>query len=153
VVNVYGDYEEVATLRSVEEVNDFMKNAARDLLPLLNNSKKNKAKIPVKKLRKAKTAKPSLPMSFVTYHVVDYSKLNEFVKQVYGIKNYSFLDDEQVHNDSCYDFKITGKHEWYSDEEVEEARQGKNNNNNILLEALCADGYIPSGHYLVTVCW
>jgi len=61
--------------------------------------------------------------------------------------------NQEANNDSIYRFNATGEIEDYDKEGAEEIRNGHIENNDLLFDVLCADGYIEPGEYLVDVCW
>lgn len=113
-----------------------------------------------KKTKKVKLPKsvtrPILPCSFKTYCIVNYSDFDEFVNKVYKI-NYNFVAQQECGNDSDHSFpNVTGNILDSDKEDAEKLRKGEKPSwfsTGLLLDCLCADGYIPPGHYLIKVCW
>lgn len=85
---------------------------------------------------------------------IDYNELNELVKGKLGYKKYRFGDDG-VANDSIHSFEIDGKLDDYQIKECAEYAAGTNEycSDDTVLNKLCAEGHIPAGEYLVSVCW
>lgn len=100
----------------------------------------------------AKAKKPLLPVSFISYGVVRYDKLEAYAKLVYKL-DYSFGETEDCDTDSCFSkrFNITGIIEPYQIEDSQKIFSGTScNSTRLLLNCLAAEGYIIKGQYLVT---
>lgn len=91
-----------------------------------------------------------LQITTETIHSIDYDNLEEFVQEVYGAYDYSFVATQECGNDSTHRFKINSKEE------------GKNylpsdrsniSSNYVLFKCLVFDGYLEPGIYVVNVCW
>lgn len=92
---------------------------------------------------------------------LDYGDLEDLVNKVYGGKDkeeYSFVATEECGNDSDHKFPNISaapfKNEW-DQKDADELRSGKFPcyRNYTLLKALCQDGHLEPGDYLVRVCW
>ena len=100
-------------------------------------------------------SKPVLKGQVQRIMTVDYSDLEDFVKQVYKAEDYDFVATEECGNDSQHSFSIDGKISKSDQKDADQIRQGIINSyqNYLLLNTLCADGYIEPGEYLIEVCW
>lgn len=86
-----------------------------------------------------------------TTHHINYSDLERFVSETYGLKDYSFVDVQECDNDTSHEFSVPSK---YADpQRVEGVRAGTVRSNWDLLELLHKDGHIPAGNYVVRVSW
>lgn len=97
--------------------------------------------------------RPFLKKEKKTCFFVDYDDFNEFVRQVYGNGRYNFVAEQEANNYSIYRFDVDGRIANYDQRDAEEIRNGHIDNNNLLFNVLCADGYIEPGEYLVEVYW
>lgn len=98
-------------------------------------------------------------MESKTFHTVDYSDLQEFIRNEFGRPDYSLPADIECSNDSSHTFSV-GSDEWhlldeYDIERVEEFKIGKHVDyiTGPLLQHLYEMGQIPAGEYLVLVSW
>ena len=108
----------------------------------------------LKRFNEQAEERQTLPMRIITTYEVDYDDLDSFVKKVYGFKYDSVVENEW-NNDSSYTFQIKGDLDLLDEGEEEQIRDGENPYCCVrsILEILCADGHIPSGHYTIKVCW
>ncbi len=92
---------------------------------------------------------------------VDYDDLAKEVKKRYGIEDYHFVEIQECGNDVDFVFevksKLTGDYDKkYTAAEIEKMKQTKHvegyQNHNVLT-ALCMDGFIEPGTYVVRVSW
>ncbi len=93
----------------------------------------------------------------VEYIEVNSNELDNFVHENYKwAKNYEFVPMEECGNDSSHSFTVKGQ---LDDSDLEEWEEFKRKNgylayqNSLVLNKLCADGFIEPGEYLVNVCW
>jgi hypothetical protein len=89
---------------------------------------------------------------------VSYSDVEAMAKKAYGLdgEKYSFVAVQECGNDEEHSFKVDGKVDYYNNETAKLIREGKDvplYTNHVLLNCLCADGFIKPGQYLVKVCW
>jgi hypothetical protein len=99
--------------------------------------------------------KPILEITKETINSIDYGDLEEFIKQVYNIKDYSFVLIQECGNDSSHEFTADGEIDEFDLEDAAKIRSGEIDlyQNSLLLNCLVADGYIPKGDYVIRVCW
>jgi hypothetical protein len=96
----------------------------------------------------------NLKVSKEEYLVVDYMDFDEFVTEVYGLKDrFCCAAEGEFNNDSCYQFTA-------EKEEIDEYYLNalpNNDNRWISLDTvftdLCNKDLIEEGNYLLTVCW
>lgn len=92
-----------------------------------------------------------------TVHVVDYTDFDAYVQAFFGMKDYEFVSNEKASNYSCYDYAVTG--EDLDDYEKKRMREWLNGETYVapapmtLLNAMAAEGSIPTGEYLIKVFW
>lgn len=89
---------------------------------------------------------------------VSYSDVEAMAEKVYGLdrEKYSFVAVQECGNDEEHSFKVDGQITKYDEANAMLIRKGLDvplYSNNILLNCLCADGFIEPGQYLVKVCW
>lgn len=120
------------------------------------------AKTKAKKPAKTKTGPKStwtpttLTCSKEVMVTVEYGDLEEFITKVYGLKEWSFVADQECGNDSQHSFDVDGKVEEYDLEEIKEFQEKKVQSQfltPVLLNDCCAKGLIEKGEYLIRVCW
>jgi hypothetical protein len=99
-------------------------------------------------------AKPKLKAEKKVMFKVEEGDLTRFVQQVYD-ENYEFVAVEECGNDSSHTFSVTGIINEYDAGAAKTIRNGEvpTYRNGLLLDVLCADGYIEPGEYVVEVCW
>lgn len=93
-----------------------------------------------------------------TIHEVDSYDLEQFVAEITGVTDYSFVATEECGNDSIHDFTVKSDPAIYemNEEDVDKwlASDGRTwITNNDILNWLCVKGHIEAGTYLVSVCW
>ena len=113
------------------------------------------------------------PFKKVTAYEADYNDFDKLVHEVWPasahkpnpnstgrwdkfIEGYRFVADMEANNDSIIDFTAEdGPCEEWDQEELDEfILTGKGDRiAGVLLNALCRVGMIPSGKYLIRVCW
>jgi hypothetical protein len=90
-------------------------------------------------------------------YTVDYHDLERFVKKCYpSIKEYDFPAVEECGNDTDHEFNVTGnlaKCDATSASDIKMTGNVPLWHNHVVLDMLCADGFIPAGNYLVKVSW
>jgi hypothetical protein len=98
--------------------------------------------------------KPKLKAEKKVMFKVEESDLTRFVQEVYD-ENYEFVAVEECGNDSSHTFRVTGVINKYDETDAKKIRDGDIPiySNGLLLDVLCADGYIEPGEYVVEVCW
>lgn len=87
--------------------------------------------------------------------------LDNFVRRIYNIRNqhgqyYSFVEVQECGNDSSHEFRVDGQISDYHLPNANQLRQGnmpRYYSNSLILNMLCADGYIEPGDYLISVSW
>jgi hypothetical protein len=88
---------------------------------------------------------------------VDYSDLNDLVHRVYGNKDYEFVADEEMNNDSTKLYRDVGREgvDSYEEEKLEKFKKGgiETYITRTLLEDMCRSGHLEPGNYLISVCW
>lgn len=112
-----------------------------------------------------------LRMKTHTVHNVDYSDLEEFVTEQFGLEPtvteygsgykhvepaYSFVAIEECGNDCSFNFVVSGIISEYDRTDVEawvESNGTEFIGNAQILDYLCWQGKIPAGNYNVSVSW
>lgn len=94
-------------------------------------------------------------MKTETFITADYQEIDELVHKHYNNKSYKFAVIQESGNDSTHKFNIDGKIDKNDLEDANEIRNGKIPlySNWLVLNCLCADGYLEKGKYLITVSW
>lgn len=93
-----------------------------------------------------------------TFIVVDYNDLNEFIQEHTPFSNYDCVESEEWGNYSKHSFSIDGKlsdyekRQWNSLHDVKRPRSW-DHMLRVILNALCEQGIIPAGEYLISVSW
>lgn len=103
-------------------------------------------------------ARPVLKASQESFITVDYSDLEDFIKEIYGI-HYNIPCGEEMSNDSLHAYNVeTSLNEWhvrrmieFKDFKTAEVDEGRYLG--VILNDLCINKYIKPGRYLVSVCW
>jgi hypothetical protein len=94
--------------------------------------------------------KPSLELRHLPVFQVHYTKLEAFIKKVFGF-DYDFLFAAGVTEGMGVEYRVTGKlpgDAWVR--KAEELRRGRRSKEIILILAVLAhDGFIPAGQYLI----
>jgi hypothetical protein len=97
-----------------------------------------------------------LELKVETVHSVDYSNLEQFVKQIYD-RTIEIIALEEASNGDNLRMSVDGN---LSTEEIQLFNKWVLGDpwalmfrTNILLNKLCADGHIPKGNYLIEVFW
>jgi hypothetical protein len=87
----------------------------------------------------------------VSTHFVDYSDLEAFIAQVYGVE-FSFAADQECSNDSEHRFEVDGQ---YDQDEFSDFLTSPYSffMAQTVLDKLCADKRIEPGCYVIEVCW
>lgn len=90
----------------------------------------------------------------VEYYDCEYDELEAFFLKELGIE-YDFVADMDSSNDTSYTFNVSPKLVKNEAEQIEKYLADKKGNYmcHRLLDYLCYKGKIPSGKYLVEVCW
>lgn len=87
---------------------------------------------------------------------ISWHYLEDKVKKHYG-REYDFIDSEEASNDSTYLYtEVNGEIDEWDEEYLDDFfKNGKTNYGlgNVLLQRLVKDGHLPTGDYLVDVCW
>lgn len=116
----------------------------------------SKDKKPKKEKLPKSVTHPVLPCSYKTYARVDYKDFDEFVNKVYKL-NFDFVLHEECSNGTDHSFpNVTGKIAESDWEDADKLRKGEKPDwfsTGLLLDCLCADGYLPPGNYLIEVFW
>lgn len=103
--------------------------------------------------KKLPAPKPQLKADSITYFVVRYRALENFIRAAFR-QEYNFVMSEEARNDSVCAFFVTGI---VGDFELAEVRRFRRSGSpcrtSVLLDYLCRRGFIPEGHYLVEVSW
>lgn len=91
-----------------------------------------------------------------TYHV-DWSELNRFVCEVYGVTGYNFAASEESGNDTSHEFTAE-KRDWNEWDEADLVSFKSSNGTDsfvtgTLLDDLARRDLIPEGDYVVRVSW
>lgn len=94
-------------------------------------------------------------MEKVTIIKTDYNEIEDLLDQHYGITHYEVVAAEELGNGSNLDYDIDGKLDKWELEDFEEIQNGKFllHRTRILINKLCADGYIEAGNYIINVSW
>lgn len=95
-----------------------------------------------------------------TIHEVDYNDLDEaiseFLKEKGAAKTeFKIVAYEELGNDSAQTFSIGG-YDWAVPKEKEKAEilKGKlHYKTSSIMEWMCSEGKIPSGDYVIEICW
>lgn len=97
------------------------------------------------------------------FFVIDAHDLNDFIHKTYPkMKYYQFHWAQKSQNDCSHTFKV--QNNWDATDEPEQWEKMKNTKedmhtdayeycNGMILNALCIEGYIQPGNYLIRVCW
>jgi hypothetical protein len=97
--------------------------------------------------------KPKLEMTAEVTYRVHYQKLEDFLAQVYAMKEFDFLLATGLTGGNCPEYVVTGSFSetaWNLQRQVKRIRQGcKSKNVPLILNVLAVDGYIPTGKYVV----
>ena len=91
-----------------------------------------------------------------TSYVIEYHKLEELIKKVYG-KEFSVISDMEAQNDSVHQMSVDGValtdkydltrfNEW-----VNYNKEGFITN--LIMQDLCSKGHLPPGKYLLKISW
>ncbi len=99
---------------------------------------------------------PKLKVEKRTVYKVDCSDLEQFVREVYAVEDYSFVAKQECGNDSQHRFHVDAVMDKWDIKEAEALRGGKvesGMSNHTILQTLCVDGHIKPGEYIVDVCW
>lgn len=99
--------------------------------------------------------KPALKLVTETIHKVDSYDLEEFIEKVTG-HTYEIVASEEWSNDSQHRFTVEAKLDKWNKEDwntFKATGEAECYRLRAILNGLCADGHIPAGNYLVTVCW
>ncbi len=86
---------------------------------------------------------------------VDYDVFQEKVKDFYGVKEFSFVADQEASNDSIHEFSVSNPADYIDEEEMEEFKKtGKYSFlTDSILNDMCEKGEIEPGDYIINVCW
>lgn len=92
-----------------------------------------------------------------TVFSVDYGDLEEFIKHIYGNKQYEFACAEEVSNDTIKRYKVDKKEE-ISDYDLKKLNSFKAGNfeswiTRLLLQDMVNNGILQPGTYSIDVCW
>jgi hypothetical protein len=95
-----------------------------------------------------------MKINTVVVHKVDSSDLNQFVCETYAI-DYDFRADQESGNDSAHTFSVDGVVDEWEKDRVDELLNGGYPSfvSGALLNHMAAEGLIPTGDYVVEVCW
>ncbi len=95
-----------------------------------------------------------------TVHFVDYGDLQDEVKKRYDIDDYEFVAVQECGNDCEFEFKVdkalTDFEKNWDLPAIEKMKTDKyveTFNNGLVFKALCLDGFIEPGTYIVRVSW
>lgn len=95
-----------------------------------------------------------LKTKVVTFFEVDYSDLEEFIKQEYG-QEFNVACDQEACNDSCEEVSVNGDIREYQERNIQEFKD--TGIHSYLLHALMNDlarqGKISKGEYKVDISW
>ncbi len=90
---------------------------------------------------------------------VNYSHLETYIEEVYGIKEFSFVADQEMSNDSEKSFlvdKVEPLNEW-DQKNLDEFVNSKGKIGTFMTDTLLQDllnhSLIEPGEYLISVCW
>jgi hypothetical protein len=89
-----------------------------------------------------------------TVHFVEYRDLEKAIKEHYGV-DYEFVAAEECGNDSSHVFYVDGIIQDYDLEDLDTFLRGGwlNYRTGLILDKMHLDGHIPTGKYIVEVCW
>ena len=96
--------------------------------------------------------KPKLPMRVASLCWVHYLDLQEYLAEVYRMRGYDVLFTLGVANGMFPEFIVTGKMPpaWNIAEQADNIRRGRYTRNlGLILNVLCADGFIDRGKYII----
>ena len=96
--------------------------------------------------------KPKLPMSVAHVCRVHYLDLQEYLDKVYRMRGYDVLFALGLTNGMFPEFIVTGKMPpaWNIAEQADNIRRGRPTKNlGLILNVLCADGFIGKGKYII----
>ena len=95
-----------------------------------------------------------LKVTTKTTHFVNYSEVEGFIAESYGIKNFEITESP---NDTDYTFNVTAEplDEYTAPKVAEKISQGWAEHYYIgsILDDLCGKGLLPAGTYVMRVCW
>jgi len=93
--------------------------------------------------------KPKLPMARLPYYRVHYRALEQYIEQVYRVRDFDFLIAAGIQEGESPQYTVDGK--LPTDEfkrRANELRSGRRTRSvQLILNTLAADGYIPTGFY------
>lgn len=90
------------------------------------------------------------------FYTIDYGDFEKFICQVFGVKKFEFVADQEMSNDSCKTFNVQSEEldEWEKKSLENFQKTGRESFiSQVLLTHLCHQGIIPAGNYLINVCW
>jgi len=89
-----------------------------------------------------------------TFYVMDYDEVDSLIEQHYG-RGYEFLAKEEASNDSTHRFNVNGRLSEWDQRDVDKWVQTGSGSylTSRLLNDLANKGVIPTGNYLIEVCW
>lgn len=96
----------------------------------------------------------TLNMRTEVTHYVDYRELEEFIQDTYGFQ-YEVVAAEECGNDTSLAFTVGTNFDNNDALLFEEMRQGiwHPYRTHMLLTKLASEGKIPTGKYIVEICW
>ena len=101
-----------------------------------------------------------MPKGFVekTYITVDYSTLDQYLKEQFPDTWAEFLCDYEMSNDTYQVLSVTNEpfDDEYDIKECDDIIAGGTcvyGASGLLMQRLCQQGILPAGEYLVEVCW
>lgn len=87
---------------------------------------------------------------------VNYSDLERAIEKHFGFKEYCIPAAEEVGNDTSLTYRIDGKLDPWELKDLEEMKACGGNKNwrtQMLMNALCADGILEPGEYVINISW
>jgi len=90
----------------------------------------------------------------VEAYEVNYTDLGYFITEKYELEeNFQVLLHGEFNNDTLYSYDINGYNEGYDIEEVFAGKSDAIDEIEIILNDMCAKGWIPEARYLLNVSW
>lgn len=107
---------------------------------------------PPKPVKPWQGPKPKLPMEVAYLCRVHYLGLQAYLAKVYKMKGYNVLFAVGVTNGMCPEYIVNGEMPPASNigQQIDNIRRGRPTRNlSLILNVLCADGFIGKGKYII----
>ena len=86
---------------------------------------------------------------------VEHDEFENKIKKFYGVKEFSFVADQESGNDTIHEFSVSNPPDYVDEEGVEKLRETGEYCflSESLLNDMCEKGEIEPGDYIISVCW